>query len=117
MRNPYISTTTPTTRLAGAIVLGAITTAVSADHHAGDDHSAILELMDDAFAAVTTGDPADWRPLLLDSARNLSFRPDADGTPLMRERSFQDMLARMGKSEDHYFERWLGEPTVMIRGP
>ncbi len=84
-----------------------------------EDRAAILAVLDKAFAAVASQDPDDWRPLLLDEARSLSFRINPDrpqDAPVMRERSFGDFISGMKPGEGGYFERWLGEPDVLIRG-
>lgn len=84
-----------------------------------EERAAILAVLDKAFAAVASRDPDDWRPLLLDEARSLSFRIDPDGPQgalVMRERSFEDFISGMKPGEGRYRERWLGEPGVLIRG-
>jgi len=81
------------------------------------DRSAILAVIDNAFAAVASGDPEDWRPLLTDQARSLDFLIEPDGTASPRERSFRDFLATLKPGDRRLFERWLGQPTVLIRGP
>ncbi len=104
--------------IAGAGVACAALGQVQADE--ADDRAAILRVLQKTFDAVASGDPDDWRPLLTKEARTLSFAPgpDApDGALLMRERSLAKRLEPMTPPRDRYFERWLGEPTVMIRGP
>ncbi|MDT8449197.1 MAG: hypothetical protein RQ847_03390 [Wenzhouxiangellaceae bacterium] len=81
------------------------------------DRAAILAVIDKAFAAVASGDPKDWRPLLTDQARSLDFVVEPDGTASPRERSFRDFLATLKPGDRRLFERWLGEPAVLIRGP
>lgn len=84
------------------------------------ERAAVLELLDRTFEAIAAGDPDMWRPLYIDEARELSFRPDPNGPEgalIMRERSYRDSLVAMAPGEARYFERWLGEPMVLIRGP
>lgn len=81
------------------------------------DRELILALLDKAFAAVASGNPDDWRPLLMEEARSLDFLIESDGTASPRERSYREYLATLTQGKHRLFERWLGEPTVLIRGP
>ncbi len=84
------------------------------------ERAAIMALMDKAFAAVVSDDPEDWRPLMTESAREISFRPHPDGPEgalLMRDQATADTFSSMRPGESDYFERWLGTPEVRIRGP
>ena len=81
------------------------------------DQAAILALLDKAFAAVASGDPDDWRPLLMEEARSLDILIESDGKASPRERSYREYLATLTPGQHRFFERWLGEPTVLIRGP
>ncbi|MDT8449181.1 MAG: lipocalin-like domain-containing protein [Wenzhouxiangellaceae bacterium] len=80
------------------------------------DRAAILELIDKAFAAVASGDPDDWRAIQLAEGTTLSFRPDGKGGQAMRIQSNEQAI-QQEPTDDVYLERWIGEPTVMIRGP
>ena len=81
-----------------------------------DDRAQILALMDKVFAAVASGDPDDWRAIQLAEGTTLSFRPDGKGGQAMRIESNEEAIQRE-PTDDAYLERWIGEPTVMIRGP
>lgn len=81
------------------------------------DRAAILAVIDKAFAAVASGDPDHWRPLLTDQARSLDFLIEPDCAASPRERSYRDFLSTLKPDDRRLFERWLGEPTVLIRGP
>ena len=81
-----------------------------------DDRAEILALMDQVFAAVASGDPDDWRAIQLAEGTTLSFRPDGEGGQAMRIESNEEAIQRE-PTNDVYLERWIGEPTVMIRGP
>lgn len=86
----------------------------------GDERSAILALMDQAFAAVGSGNPDDARATQLPEGTSLSFRPRSGGTPgeLEMRISTNEALIASGSGDDHkYFEQWIGDPTVIIRGP
>lgn len=85
-----------------------------------DDRAAILALMDKAFAAVASDDPEDWRPLITEGAREISFRQHPDGPEgalLMRDNATVETFASMKPGESNYVERWLGTPEVLVRGP
>lgn len=102
------------------LAIGAVASGPVAAADDATDRAAILAVLEKTFAAVASQDPDDWRPLLLDEARSLSFRNDPDrpqGAPLMRERSFGDFISGMKPGEGRYLERWLGEPDVLIHGP
>jgi hypothetical protein len=104
--------------IAIVLVLSFFTSPAAADDAA--ERAAVLALLDRTFDAIAANDPDMWRPLLTEEARNLSFRPDPEGPEgalIMRERADRDSLAAMTPGETRYFERWLGEPTVLIRGP
>ena len=81
-----------------------------------DDRAEILALMDKVFAAVASGDPDDWRAIQLAEGTTLSFRPDGEGGQSMRIESNEQAIQH-APTDDVYLERWIGEPTVMIRGP
>lgn len=100
-----------------ALALFLLVSAASHGQNEADDEAAILALLDRAFAAVASGDPDDWRALLTEQARSLDFLIESDGTASPRERSFSAYLETLKPGERRLFERWLGEPTVLIRGP
>ncbi len=85
-----------------------------------DDRSAVLALMDQAFAAVGSGNPDDARATQLAEGTSLSFRPRPGGAPGEQEMriSTNEALVVGGIGDDHeYFEKWAGDPTVIIQGP
>jgi len=90
--------------------------AAASAHDQAADRAAILAVIDQAFAAVASGDPDDWRAIQLAEGTTLSFRPDGEGGQAMRIESNEEAIQRE-PTDDAYLERWLGEPTVMIRGP
>lgn len=102
-------------KIAALAALWLCSAAASAEDNA-NDRAAILELMDKAFAAVASGDPDDWRAIQLAEGTTLSFRPDGEGGQAMRIASNEEAIQRE-PTDDIYLERWIGEPTVMIRGP
>lgn len=84
------------------------------------DREAILAVMDKAFAAVSSGNPDDWRAIQLAEGTTLSFRPGPKDSPNaleMRISNNEKFLAGLKPDGREYVERWTGEPTVMIRGP
>lgn len=97
--------------------LGSALPAAAADD---SEKAAILALLERAFEAVASGDPADWQPLLTDQAHSLSIRPAAQGptgTLEVRERSYKDTLKALKPGGPAYYERWLGTPEVRVHGP
>jgi len=101
--------------ISALVVLWLGAAAASADDQA-EDRAAILAVMDQAFAAVASGDPDDWRAIQLAEGTTLSFRPDGEGGQAMRIERNEEAIQRE-PTDDVYLERWIGEPTVMIRGP
>lgn len=99
-----------------ALALGWLFSTAAPAQDEANDRAAILELMDQAFAAVASGDPDDWRAIQLAEGTTLSFRPDGEGGQAMRMES-NEQAVQQEPTEDVYMERWIGEPTVMIRGP
>jgi hypothetical protein len=86
-----------------------------------DDRAAVLELMQQAFDAVRSGDPDDWRAIQLAEGTSISIRPDPSGRAgetLMRVRSNEaEAVATADADGEHEnIERWTGDPTVTIRG-
>ena len=81
-----------------------------------DDRAEILALMDKVFAAVASGEADDWRAIQLAEGTTLSFRPDEKGDQSMRLESNEQAI-QQEPTDDAYLERWIGEPTVMIREP
>ncbi len=85
-----------------------------------NDRAEILALMDKAFYAVGSGNPDDARAIQLAQGTSISFRQHPDGKPgelLMRMTTNEALLAGDIDNDDKFVERWIGEPTVMIRGP
>lgn len=86
----------------------------------GDDHADILALMEQAFDAVGSGKPDDWRAIQLAEGTSLSFRPHPNGEPgelEMRLSTNEALLAGDVGDDAEHMERWTGDPTVMIHGP
>jgi len=83
------------------------------------EHTAVLELMNRAFAAVGSGDPEDMRAIQLAEGTSLSFRPHPNGQPGELEFRFSTNEGLLAGDDDghRYEERWTGEPSVRIRGP
>jgi hypothetical protein len=85
------------------------------------DQDAILDVMEKAFAAVSSRNPNDWREIQLAEGTTLSFRalPDAepDALDLMRVSNNEDFIAGLEPDGHDYAERWTEIPTIMIRGP
>jgi hypothetical protein len=65
--------------LALALALGWLFSTAAPAQDEASDRAAILELIDQAFAAVASGDPDDWRAIQLAEGTTLSFRPDGKG--------------------------------------
>lgn len=87
--------------------------------HAGDRED-ILAVVEQAFAAVTSQNPDDWRAVQVPQGTTLSFRPHSSGEPgklEMRMTNNEEFIAGMRKTEQEYSEHWTAEPTVLIRGP
>ena len=86
----------------------------------GDERSAILTVMQQAFDAVHSQDPDDWRAIQLAEGTTLSFRPHPDGDTgrlEMRIARNEAFVADQVRDSHEYVERWTGNPTVLIRGP
>lgn len=104
-------------------ILLALLTIVASGGSAGadaDGRDEILALIDDVFAAVTSGNPDDWRALQLAEGSALSFRPHPSGLAgelEMRMANNEDFIADLEPDGHEYVERWTEEPTVLIRGP
>jgi hypothetical protein len=87
---------------------------------AGQDHEAVLAVIERAFDAVGSRDPDDMRAIQLAEGTSLSFRPDPNGKPgqlLMRLDTNEDLVANDIDDGRKFMERWTGDPLVMIRGP
>ena len=85
-----------------------------------DDRVMILTVMEEAFAAVHSNNPDDWRAIQLVEGTSLSLRPRAGGAPEeleMQMWSNEEFLANLKPDGHDYMERWTGEPTILIRGP
>lgn len=81
------------------------------------EHAAILALIDQAFAAVASGDPDDMRALQLAEGTSLSFRPHPNGQPgelELRISSNEALVAGMSNDGHRYEERWTGEPGARV---
>jgi len=84
------------------------------------EREAILAVMDAVFAAVSTGEPDDWRALLLPQGTTISLHPHPDGSPDqtgMRVFTNEVFMAGLRPSGRELLERWTEDPTVLIRGP
>jgi len=84
------------------------------------EREAILAVTEQAFAAVKSQNPDDWRAIQLAQGTTLSFRPHPSGEAgklEMRMANSEEFVAGMKKTEQEYAEYWIGEPTVLIRGP
>jgi len=96
------------------------TVAVADANSEASERAAVLALMEQAFAAVASRDPADMRAIQLAEGISLSFRPRPHGKPgeLEMRMSTNEALVAGDVDDGHRFqERWTGEPTVRIRGP
>ena len=85
-----------------------------------NEQAAILAVVDQAFAAVRSGNPDDWRAIQLAEGTTLSVRPRESGRPGELEMRIANNEAFGAASTDDghdYLERWTGKPTVLIRGP
>ena len=85
-----------------------------------DERTAILAVMQQAFDAVRSQDPDDWRAIQLAEGTSLSFRPHPDGRPgqlEMRIEQNEAFVADLADDGHEYVERWTSDPTVLIRGP
>lgn len=91
-------------------------TAIADDAERAD----VLAVMDEAYAAILSGNPDDWQGLILPEGNVLSFRPHPDGEPgrlEMRMKSNEEQISGDHSGGPELVERWTIEPTVMIRGP
>lgn len=91
--------------------------ALQADENERED---ILAVVEQAFAAVKSQNPDDWRAVQVPQGSTLSFRSHSSGEPgklEMRMTNNEEFIAGMRKTEQEYAEYWTGEPTVLIRGP
>ena len=102
-------------------VTAVIFTFSSSESVADDEsHAALLDLSERIFGAVASQDPEDWRALQLADGTTLSFRPDPDGAEgemLMRMTTNEAFISGQKKSDHEYAEYWVGDPTVLVRGP
>ncbi len=84
------------------------------------EREAILAVMDNAFAAVRSSRPDDWRAIQLPEGTTLSFRPHPDDRPEkleMRISNNEVFIADLEPDGHEYIERWTEAPTVLILGP
>jgi hypothetical protein len=85
-----------------------------------DERTAILTVMQQAFDAVRSQDPDDWRAIQLAEGTSLSFRQHPDGTPdrlEMRIAQNEAFISNLVDDGHEYVERWTNDPTVLVRGP
>ena len=85
-----------------------------------NEREAILAVMDKVFVAVQSQDSADWRAIELAEGTTLSFRPHSDGVPgnlEMRMSSNEEANFDLVHDGHEYIERWISDPTILIRGP
>ena len=84
------------------------------------EREAILALMERAFDAVGSRNPDDMRAIQLAEGTSLSFRPHPNGEAGQLEMRMATNEALVASDMDdgrELLERWIGEPTVMVRGP
>lgn len=106
-------------RLLPCLTLLSLLAAADANAEASE-HTAVLDLMDRAFAAVASRDPDDMRAIQLAEGTSLSFRPHPNGQPgelELRISSNEALVASDVDDGQRFEERWTGEPSVRIRGP
>jgi hypothetical protein len=103
--------------LSALVLLITVQTAIADDKAA--EKARILAFMQHTFNVIASGDPEQWQAILTDKAHNLSFSGVnlPQGEWRMRERAYKDRLAQLDGMPTDYLERWIGEPTVLIRGP
>ncbi len=85
-----------------------------------DERTAILAVIEQAYDAIRSGNPDDFRAIQLAEGTVLSFRPHPDGEPdkLEMRMARNSVLLEGLKPDGHeYIERWTNEPTLMIHGP
>lgn len=103
------------------LYLALVSLTITGNANAEDkERDALLALMDQAFAAVSSRDPDDMRAIQLAEGTSISFRPLPNGKPGELEMRFatNEALAAGAVDDGHKFvERWTGDPTVLIRGP
>jgi len=83
-----------------------------------DEHDAILAVMEQAFAAVASGNPDHWRAVQVSEGTSLWFQPgtNADGLE-MRIATNESILPSGTGDARERMERWTSEPTVLVHGP
>jgi hypothetical protein len=103
--------------LSALVLLITVQTAIADDKAA--EKARILAFMQHTFNVIASGDPEQWQAILTEKAHNLSFSGVnlPQGEWRMRERAYKDRLAQLDGMPTDYLERWIGEPTVLIRGP
>jgi hypothetical protein len=107
-------------RVLSCLVVLLLLTGIDTVNAETSDREAILAVMDKAFAAVRSGMPDDWRAIQLSEGTTLSFRPAPNGQSSeleMRISNNEDFIADLEPDGHDYVERWVGEPTILIRGP
>ncbi|MFK8052962.1 MAG: hypothetical protein AB8F65_08285 [Woeseiaceae bacterium] len=85
-----------------------------------NEKQAILEVMAQAFAAVESSNPDDWRAIQLAEGSVLSFRqsrePGNDDLE-MRMANNETFVSKIAPDGHQYFEQWTSDPIVLVRGP
>lgn len=83
------------------------------------ERSRIRAVLERAFEAIATQDPAIWHDILVEDGIVVSFRADpaAPGGISKRLQRNVDFLAGLKPDERHFRERFTAEPTILIRGP
>jgi hypothetical protein len=107
-------------RILSLLALALLATHTDISHADDAERAAILAVTEKAFAAVKSQNPDDWRAIQLAQGTTLSFRPHPSGEPgklEMRMANSEEFVSGMKKTELEYAEYWVGEPTVLIRGP
>ena len=103
------------------LCLGFLALLLSANAYSQDeDRQAVLTLMQLAFDAVGSGNPDDMRALQLPEGTSLSVRGLEQGAPggvEIRISTNEVLVAAETDTTQQFMERWIGEPTVLIRGP
>lgn len=101
------------------LVLLAMLPAVNANAEDAE-RAAVLALVEQAFAAIKSGNVDDARATQLADGISISFRPHPNGNAgelLMRMHTNEELLLSESGDGHEYMERWSGAPTVLIRGP
>jgi hypothetical protein len=84
------------------------------------ERTAVLTIVERAFAAISSGSIDDARAIQLADGISISFRQHPDGKAgelQMRMHTNDELLLSESGDGHDYMERWSGAPTVLIRGP